>query len=143
MAGVYPLAGWPLDHWKAWPDARMYDDSITVVSSVANPNGTFDVTLKVGLDGPNDERVARFVKAHTVQTLLNDANAAMGKRQITSISAEGQSVSYSDGSVETGAAGSLPPIKTLSPLKRRAVHRADRGRVSIWPLTGIGYSDRR
>ena len=143
LAGIYPAPGWPLDHWKAWPDARVYDDTIAVVSSVANPDGTYDVTFKVGLDGPNDARVARFVKAHAVQSLLNDANSGMGKRQITSISAEGQSVSYDKGSVAEGAAGSLPSLKSLNAIKRRAVYRANRTPVSVWPLTGVGYTEDR
>lgn len=144
LSGIYPVTGYPLEHWRAWPDAQQYDDMITVVSSVAYPNGSFDVTFKVGLDGPNDPRVVRYVKAHTIQSLLNDANSGMGKRQVTSVSAEGQSVSYVDGSVAEGAAGSLPNITTLRALKRLAVHRSvARGPVSVWPLTGVGYNDGR
>jgi len=143
LTGIYPAPGWPLDHYKAWPDAQQYDDTIAVVSSTALPDGTYDVTFKVGLDGPNDARVTRFVKAHAIQSVLNDANSGMGKRQITSISAEGQSVSYANGSVAEGAAGSLPSLKSLNALKRRGVYRASRGPVSVWPLTGVAYNDGR
>lgn len=143
LPGIYPRPGFPLDHWKAWPAARVYDDTVAVVSSVANTDGTFDVTFKVGLDGPNDERVRRYVKAHAFQSVLNDANAGLGKRQVTSVSAEGQSISYSDGSVAEGAAGALPNITTLAALRRRAVYRADRAGVSVWPLTGVSYSEDR
>lgn len=145
LTGIAPRYGYELTDWQAWPQAQdMYDDRYAVVGDpIANPDGTFDVTFKVGLDGPNEDAIVRYVKAHAMQTILNDANAAMGKRQITSISAEGQSVSYSDGSVADGAAGSLPPVTTLKRYKRLSAHRGARGSVSIWPLTGVGYSDRR
>ena len=144
QAELWPALGIDPMHWKAWPDAAaLYDDNLTVVSAVANPNGTYNVTFKVGLDGPNDPRVVRFVTASAVQAILNDANAGMGKRQVTSVSAEGQSISYSDGSVAEGAAGALPSLKSLDRLRRRAVFRAPRRAVSVWPLTGVGYNDGR
>lgn len=143
LTGIYPLSGYPLDQWDAWPDARVFDDRVTVVSNTAHPDGSFDVVFKVGLDGPNEARIVRYVKAHAMQSVLNDANLKVGKRQVTSVSAEGQSVSYENMSVAEGAAGSLPNIKTLSALKRRAVLRGNRGPVSIWPLTGVGYTDSR
>lgn len=143
MSAAVQDATYDVTDWRAWPEARVYDDRIEVVSATANGDGTWTVQLKVGLDGPNDRRVVRYVSAHAVQSILNDANSGMGKRQVTSVSAEGQSISYAQGSVADGAAGALPNIKTLAALKRRAVHRTDRGRVSIWPLTGVGYSDGR
>jgi hypothetical protein len=101
------------------------------------------VELKVGLDGPNNHAVARFVKAHTIESVLNDPHMSMGKRLPTSVSAEGQSISWKPGSVAEGAAGSLPNIKTLNRWKRYGVHRSNRAPVSVWPLSGVGYSDAR
>lgn len=145
LQGVWPRLGYDLMDWRAWPQAsEVYDDDIKPEFMTANPDGSYDVTFTVGLDGANTPPVKRYVKAHTIESIRNDPDSGIGtNRLVTSVSAEGQSVSYATASVDAGAAGSLPNIKTLRAFKRRAVFRANRAGVSIWPNSGVRYTDTR
>ena len=122
--GVWKHPSWPTEHFKAWPWATdEYDDDIAITAATANGDGTWDVTLKVGLDGPNTHGIVRFVKAHVREVLLDDPDFAALPRRITSVSAEGQSISYDKGSVAAGAAGASPNMYGLRRYRRHSAHR--------------------
>jgi len=124
-AGVWKDYRYPPESWRAWPWAsEEYDDDIAVRAYTANPDGTYDVTLFVGLDGPNTNGVVRYVKSHVRQVLTNDPGFDAIARKITSVSAEGQSISYDKGSGAKGAAGSAATLDSLDRHRRRAAHRA-------------------
>lgn len=135
----YPVFGAPdLSDWRAWPRLLdLFDDRVAVKSWVDNGDGTYDVTVLVGLDGANEAPVRRFVLAHAVESTRNDpSNMGLAKRQVTSVSAEGQSISYDKGSSTEGAAGSGPNIKTLARYKRLSAFSRQGPASPPWPYRG-------
>jgi hypothetical protein len=115
----------PPDNFRAWPWATdEYDDDIAVTASTENPDGTWNVTLKVGFDGANTNGVVRYVKAHVREVLRNDPDFTAIARRISSVSAEGQSISYDKGSVAEGAAGASATLDSLRRHRRHSAHRA-------------------
>lgn len=141
LAGVWPQPPYDLTDYRAWPVAQ-FDDFVEVLGAALNDDSTYDVSVLVGLDGRRDPSVVRYVTAHAVETLRNDPSSGMGTHAVSSVSADGQSVSYADVSTATmtsnaGQPGSVPNIKTLSRLRRMAVYRRPTGHREPWPY-GFG-----
>ncbi|WP_328333337.1 hypothetical protein [Streptomyces sp. NBC_00455] len=112
------------------------DDIAEVISYRANGDGTYDVDLLVGLDGAKEESVVRYVVAHAAESLrqrTDQATTAAGSgRRVSSVSAEGQSVSY-DSAPTTGQAGALPTINSLNRLRRLVFQPLSRPPRAPWP----------
>lgn len=131
IESAYPAMGGLLGDAGTWPVAR-YDDTVTVVGFEPWPDGAYTVTVRVGLDGRGTRAVHQFVVAHAGEAVRREATG-MGQRTVTSLSAEGQSVSYDKGSVAEGAAGSLPNMKTLARYRRLSVFQRARASEPLWP----------
>lgn len=144
LVGVYPAIGLPMNQWRAWPDAAAFDDTVRVVSWSAVGGGRFDVELRVGLDGPAEASLVRFVAAHATELLRHNPAAGatgIGSRVVTSLGAEGQSISYAATPTAEGVAGALPTTKTLRHLRRYGAYKRTRPVVAPWPHNGLptGY----
>lgn len=135
LAGVYPR-GYDLDSWKSWPVAQ-FNDKVQVLGHVSNGDGSYDVTVKVGLDGRAELPIRRFVRVQAAESVRQDPATGMGTRTVSSVSADGQSVSYErDYSTADGAAGSTPNISSLRRYKRHAVYRRPTRVDPRWPYAG-------
>ncbi|MFD3514907.1 hypothetical protein [Streptomyces sp. NPDC058657] len=133
LRGVTPRTNDALDDIDAWP--LHIDDFASVVSYRAQPGGTYDVDLLIGLNGAQEEAVVRYVVAHAAESVRqrNDQGAGPGRR-ISSVSAEGQSVSY-DAAPVTGQAGALPTINSLNRLRRLVFEPLSRPPRAPWPYS--------
>src|SRR5690606_30045058 len=72
LNGVSPVLGVGRARCGEWPDALQVDADVKGVARVAPPDGTYDVTFRVGLDGPGTRLIVRYVKAHAVRGLRED-----------------------------------------------------------------------
>jgi hypothetical protein len=114
-------------------------DVYEVDSCTALGDGTYDVTLRVGLDGAAERPIRRYVAAHASETLR--LNGAYGQRRVTSVSAEGQSVSYETDAKSGSAAavsapakpGELPKISSLDRYKWVPVFSRPKVAAAPWP----------
>lgn len=140
LTGLYPRAGHPVTSWKAWP-WEDYDDEVTVRSATVQPDGTYTVVLGIGLDAAAIPPIVRYIRAASIETLRADPDSGMGTREVTSLSAEGQSVSYAKrSSTDTGAAGAIPRIDSLRPWRRYStgtVFKPSRPLAAPWPMSAV------
>lgn len=135
LLSAMPMFGYSLDDPQAWPIQR-YDDVVSVVSYVNNLDGTYDVQLLVGVDGSSEQPIVRYVVAHAAEALRNDpASDTDGSRRVSSVSAEGQSISY-DTAPAPGQPGALPTIDSLSGYKRRIYRPLTTAPTAPWPYGG-------
>ncbi|GHF33650.1 hypothetical protein GCM10010218_13430 [Streptomyces mashuensis] len=133
LRGVTPRWTDALDDIDAWP--VHLDDIAEVVSCRPNSDGTYDVDLLVGLNGAQEESVVRYVVAHAAESIRQrqDQGAGAGRR-VSSVSAEGQSISY-DAAPAAGQAGALPTIDSLSRLRRLVFEPLSRPPRAPWPYS--------
>ncbi|MFE3139631.1 hypothetical protein [Streptomyces scopuliridis] len=133
LRGLTPHWTDTLDDIDTWP--LHLDDIAEVISYRANPDGTYDVDLLVGLNGAQEEAVVRYVVAHAAESVRQrpDQNAGAGRR-VSSVSAEGQSISY-DSAPTTGQAGALPTINSLNRLRRLVFQPLSRPPRAPWPYS--------
>ena len=133
--GLYPNNGHSDDllTWKAW--RVNFDDDVTVRSATQDTDGSYTVEFLVGLDGPNERAIVRYVTAHASEQIRLDPSSGMGKLAVRSVSAEGQSVSYETTSSGKEAAGALPTLASLRAFKRYGAFRANRPAAPPWPMT--------
>lgn len=133
LCGVTPRWADALDNIDTWP--VHLNDIAEVVSYRANPDGTYDVDLLVGLNGAQEETVVRYVVAHAAESLRQrpDQSAGPGRR-VSSVSAEGQSISY-ESAPAVGQAGALPTINSLSRLRRLVFEPLSRPPHAPWPYS--------
>ena len=137
LDGIYPMPGFDPDSWRAWPDGHQFDDDYAVGSRTQGPDGSWSVTFLVGLNGPGTHPIVRYVAAHTLRTLREDESYGFEiERDVTSVSAEGQSLQMVARPSEDGAVGALPKIKTLDRFKRRSLHQRAPRREPLWPNYG-------
>ena len=138
LTELMPAYAVDVTSWRAWPQARaLFDDTIAVKEATARPDGSYDVTFYVGLNGMAERPIVRYVKAHALRLLREDESYGFPlDRVVTSLSAEGQSIQFVARPNADGEAGSLPNIKTLSRYRRLGSHRAPSRSVSLWPNGG-------
>lgn len=136
--------GYPTLDYRSWPRLLdRYDDLVTVQSATQNPDsGSWTLAVMVGLDGRNNTTLTRFVLAGAAETIRNDPAAGMGTRQITSMSADGQSVSWKQPNGRSGAAsdpeaGAMPTLSSLNSLRRASVRVSQRPTDPPWPYDGL------
>ncbi|MEE1764415.1 hypothetical protein [Streptomyces sp. SP18BB07] len=129
-----------LSDTEAWP----YEvDGIWQVSAHRDlGDGTYDVDFLVGLDGAAEDPVVRYVTAHAAEAERNRPGGvgAQGRR-VSSVSAEGQSISY-ESAPTAGQAGALPTIDTLSRLKRRLWQPLNAPVRPPWPYSSTRFRGR-
>lgn len=141
--GVRPKPGHALTSWEAWFHLD-FADVIEVRSAVPDAEGTYTLTVAVGLDAEAIPAIKRYVRAHATEDVrLNDASG-IGKRRKTSLSAEGQSISFESGSASKGSAGALPELSSLDQWIRRSAYQANRPATAPWPMSGfpVGWDPR-
>ncbi|MEU8540905.1 hypothetical protein AB0C52_13110 [Streptomyces sp. NPDC048717] len=133
IPGVRPRQAGALDDVGTW--ALDLDDIAEVDSYRARPDGTYDIDLLVGLHGAREEAIVRYVVAHAAEAIRQrpDQSGGVGRR-VSSVSAEGQSVSYESGPV-TGQAGALPVLGSLNRLRRLAFQPLRRPSHAPWPYS--------
>ncbi|GGW95201.1 hypothetical protein [Streptomyces noursei] len=133
LRGVTPHWTDALDDIEAWP--IQLDDIAEVITYRANTDGTYDVDLLVGLNGTQEEAVVRYVVAHAAESARQRPDQSTGSgRRVTSVSAEGQSISY-DSAPTTGQAGALPTINSLNRLRRLVFQPLSRPPRAPWPYS--------
>lgn len=142
LTAVYPLYGYDLYDPRAWP-LRSVDDVVTVTGYSEKEDGTYDVQLLLGLNAAAEPPIVRYVIAHAVEALRNDPagspDAGAGRR-VTSLSAEGQSVSYDSAPTE-GQAGALPTLASLAGYRKRVYRPIPVVPAAPWPYgRGRRYS---
>lgn len=133
LRGVTPRWTDALDDTDAWP--VHLDDIAEVITYRANADCTYDVDLLVGLNGAQEETVVRYVVAHAAESARQrpDQSAGSGRR-VSSVSAEGQSISY-DSAPATGQAGAPPTINSLNRLRRLVFQPLTRPPRAPWPYS--------
>jgi hypothetical protein len=148
VQGAELQGGW-LDMDKAssyYGLTSRFDDKITILAKRANANGTFDLDLRVGLDGPNTPAIRRFVVLSAVKTIDEDPSTGMARpRQVTSLSAEGQSINYGSAAAAADIGGQVPPaVSTLKQrhLKRGVFIRTETAGDAKWPYNGRSWGSR-
>lgn len=122
LTEMEPWPGYEHTDARAWPGLLdRFDDVVTVVSAVAQPDGTYTLTVDVGLDAREVPAIRRYIVAAAVESARVNPDVALGGRRVTSVSADGQSVSYAAAQPEAGTAGAPP---TMDALKRRYLKRS-------------------
>ncbi|MER5482649.1 hypothetical protein ABT024_05445 [Streptomyces sp. NPDC002812] len=137
LRSVRPLLGSDLASPDAWP-LQEYDDEVTVLGHTVNPDGSYDVQLLVGLEAALEEPIVRYVVAHAAESIRNAPAAGAEGRRVTSVSAEGQSVSY-DSAPTAGQAGALPSLDSLSRYRKQLYRPISRTPATPWPYGGRRY----
>ncbi|MGA5135233.1 hypothetical protein ACPCTO_36200 [Streptomyces olivoreticuli] len=124
---------WPL------PDE---DDFVEVTSYRSRGDGTYDVDFLVGLNGVEEETAVRYVTAHAAESERQRPEGFGGTgRRVSSVSAEGQSISY-DSAPVAGQAGALPTLSSLSGLRRLQYQPVSRPPRAPWPYSSSRYGRR-
>ncbi|MEQ7008476.1 hypothetical protein ABN028_20080 [Actinopolymorpha sp. B17G11] len=141
LTDQYPVPGIALTDPDAWPDAQVQlDDRIKVLETTATEGGRFTVRFLVGLDVANDpelRRIYTFIRDSAVESLRNNPDGGIGTRRVSSVSAEGQSVSYANDTPGGAAAPGAPPtLDSLNRWKRRAAYMRRTPRPVPWPYAG-------
>lgn len=125
LTGVVPCPGIPLTDARAWPLPPTVNDTVMVTACSPLPDGSYRVDVLVGLDGAATKPIRRFVAAHAAEALRTRSPSGEGRR-VSSVSADGQSVSY-EASARPGEPGALPVIESLRRYRRAAVYQSRRG----------------
>ncbi len=137
--------------WSGLVDELDDDFTITAATPVVGSNPqAYDLTVMVGLDGAAEPVIVRFIKAAAVASIRNDpALPGVGTRLVTSVSADGQSVSYEKGPAGGGgrgsasAAGAGPTSDSLSRFRRHAIYRRKTFTDAPWPYSPTTVSNRQ
>ncbi|WP_326724665.1 hypothetical protein OHT59_40275 [Streptomyces sp. NBC_00243] len=129
-----------LNDAESWPIE--VDDLVQVSAYRDRGDGTYDVDFIIGLDGAAEDPVVRYVVAHAAESeRQRPGGVGSQSRRVSSVSAEGQSISY-ESTPATGQAGAPPTIDTLSPLKRRLFQPLNRPTREPWPYSSARYRSR-
>lgn len=123
--GLYPYAG-------GW--ALLHSPVVEIIAAEPDAYGTYTVTYRAGLDAANDPRLAsirRYVRYHA--GLIPDVQRAGRGREISSISVEGQSISY-DGRPRAGEPGGPPSLGGLAAFRRYSAFTRDVMPRGVWAL---------
>ncbi|NEA53591.1 hypothetical protein G3I60_05320 [Streptomyces sp. SID13666] len=142
LTDVTPAWGMPLDDPSAWPTGHL-DDFVTVLTYAAQPDGRYRVDVLVGLDAAQEAPIRRYVAAHAAESLRNrpaDGEDSTGRR-VSSVSAEGQSISY-EAAPATGQAGALPGLESLSGFRKLTYRPITSSPTAPWPYSSGRYGRR-
>lgn len=146
LTGRAPVSfRYPLEDARAWDLYDELGDIYRVVTATAAPDGTYTLDLLVGIDGANERPIVRFVTAHAEASVRgNPSLKHLYARKVTSVSAEGQSISYGDDKPAKQDAGAGPDLGTLRKYKRIAVHKVQGRMDPPWPMSAhpVGYDPR-
>ncbi|MER7937934.1 MULTISPECIES: hypothetical protein [unclassified Streptomyces] len=126
---------------RAWPLPDV-DDIVTVESQIQEDDGRYTVRLRIGLDAAAEPPIVRYVLAHAAEAARNSPTSGDGGRRVSSVSAEGQSVSY-EASPLAGAAGALPTLDSLGDYRRRLFRPLPTASAAPWPYGGSRRTYRR
>ncbi|MFK0159125.1 hypothetical protein ACIQVK_44530 [Streptomyces sp. NPDC090493] len=122
-----------LEDADSWPFD--VDDLVQVSAYRARQDGAYDVDFLVGLDGAAIDPVVRYVTTHAAESeRLRPGGVGSQGRRVSSVSAEGQSISY-ESAPTTGQAGALPELSSLSRWKRRLFQPLNRPARPPWPYS--------
>ncbi|MBV1940761.1 hypothetical protein KUF83_29960 [Streptomyces sp. BV286] len=147
LTDVKPLYGYDLYDPRAWPVHEL-DDVVTVTSYSDNADGedTYDVQLMVGLNAAAERPIVRYVIAHAAEGIRNSPTQPPGStstdrgRRVSSVSAEGQSVSFESAPV-AGQAGALPALDSLAGYRKLVIRPLPVVAAAPWPYgRGRRYS---
>lgn len=124
-----------LEDAASWPFEG--DDLVQVSAYRDRGNGTYDVDFRVGFDGAAVDSVIRYVTTHAAESeRLRPGGVGSQGRRVSSVSAEGQSISY-ESAPTTGQAGALPELSSLSRWKRRLFQPLNRPIRPPFPHSSI------
>lgn len=141
--GLTPYLGGDerLEDAESWPFD--VDDLVQVSAYRLRDDGTYDVDFLVGFDGAANDAVVRYVTTHAAESERNRPGGvgAQGRR-VSSVSAEGQSISY-ESEPTAGQAGALPTLDSLSRWKRRLFQPLNRPVRAPWPYSSHSAYRRR
>jgi hypothetical protein len=122
-----------LEDPDSWPFEA--DDLVQVSAYRDRRDGTYDVDFLVGFDGAATDPVVRYVTTHAAESeRLRPGGVGSQGRRVSSVSAEGQSISY-ESAPTTGQAGALPELSSLSRWKRRLFQPLNRPARPPWPYS--------
>ncbi|MFM9634491.1 MULTISPECIES: hypothetical protein [Streptomyces] len=122
-----------LEDADSWPFE--VDDLVQVSAYRNRGDGTYDVDFLVGFDGAANDPVVRYVTTHAAESeRLRPGSVGSQGRRVSSVSAEGQSISY-ESAPTTGQAGALPELSSLSRWKRRLFQPLNRPARPPWPYS--------
>lgn len=123
-----------LDDPDSWPLPDP-DDIVEVAAYRHLGDGTYDVDFLIGLNGAAEEPIVRYVTSHAAESeRQRPGGIGADGRRVSSVSAEGQSVSY-ETSPAAGQPGALPAIETLSSLRRLVYRPLSRPARAPWPYS--------
>jgi len=146
LARRYPVTfRYPLEDERSWDLYDELGDAYRVIAATPDSEGSYTLDLLVGLDGPNERPIVRFVTAHAEQSVRgNPALKHLYARKVTSVSAEGQSINYGDSAPGKQDAGAGPDLTSLRRYKRVALHKVEGRMDPPWPMSGhpVGYDPR-
>ncbi|MFI6142325.1 hypothetical protein ACIBCC_29560 [Streptomyces griseus] len=118
---------------EAWPFEA--DDLVDVLAYRDRGDGTYDVDFLVGFNGPANKPVVRYVTAHAAESeRQRPGGLGASGRRVSSVGAEGQSVSY-EPAPAAGQPGALPPIESLSRWRRLLYEPLNRPVREPWPYS--------
>ncbi|MEU1592776.1 hypothetical protein ABZ468_07920 [Streptomyces sp. NPDC005708] len=129
-----------LEDTDAWPLPEQ-DDIVQVSAYKDRGDGTYDAEFLVGLDGATEQPIVRYVTAHAAESERQRPGGVGSEgRRVSSVSAEGQSISYEQ-APPAGQAGALPTLDSLSRLRRKLYAPLNRPHRAPFPYSG--YPGRR
>lgn len=136
-----PLTGYELTDPAAWPDVKREADDTIDVTAVTVVDYSYTVDVLVGLNAATDPRlqaVRDWIIADAAgQMVAATGDARLGTREVTSVSADGQSVSYQQAGTQatgdTGVAGGKPELRALRKWRRMPVHQRVTYKTAPWP----------
>ncbi|GAA5071001.1 hypothetical protein [Streptomyces similanensis] len=130
----YVRRGDSLEDVEAWP-LEDVDDLVCVAAYRDRGDGTYDVDFLVGLDGAVNDPIVRYVTTHAAESERQRPGGVGSQgRRVTSVSAEGQSISY-EAAPTPGQAGALPTLDSLSRHKRRLFQPLNGPARPPWPYS--------
>ncbi|GAA2439834.1 hypothetical protein [Streptomyces glaucus] len=134
LSAVTPRWADELDNPETWPLPEQ-GDLVEVSAYRPRGDGTYDVTFLVGLHGAAQEEVVTYVTAHAAESeRQRPGGVGSAGRRVSSVSAEGQSISY-ESAPAAGQAGALPALDSLKRHRRLLYQPLSRPPRPPWPYS--------
>ncbi len=137
---------WDVDLWDWdrawWPyNSAGWRDEVSIVGWTGpDADGQYKLRVAVGMDGSRVEAITRFVRLHATESVRSNTAYGLGSREVRSLSAEGQSISYVDapsgggsGGSGAAAAGSMPTFDSLRRYKKPSIYMNPAPSGGVWP----------